>query len=336
MFILMFVIFAVFSFLSVVFFEKSLMLKNKKKAADIVAIGLELEGRLFLRNSLEKEIEEANSELTKTIKIYETARDICSFLDEEKLFSRFKEDLGKFVEHIECLLLPEEGFDAARFADSAVFPVFVKERSLGYLVITGAAVKASPYVGVLVANFALGLKRARLYKMVQDLATTDSLTGLYTRRYALERYKEEFLRTQAHGFNLSFIMIDVDDFKECNDKFGHLVGDFVLTEVARRIRENIREVDMLARFGGEEFMVFAPSTTKESAAIIAERIRRGVDAELIRAYDEKVKITVSVGLACYPEDAKSQEDLIGKADWALYRAKKLGKNKVSIFGAFKE
>ncbi|HQP91773.1 MAG TPA: GGDEF domain-containing protein [Candidatus Omnitrophota bacterium] len=336
MFFLVFFIFGVFSCLAVIFFKISLIQKNDMISAEIDELELRLKNIYYRKDALERKIDSANSELTKTIKIYETARDISSSLDEEKLLSRFNEDLNKFVEHVECLLLPEEGFDPVRFEGSAVFPLFVKERCLGYLVITGSSVKASPYVGILVANFALGLKRARLYRIVQELATTDSLTGVFTRRYAFERLREEFLRAQAHELNLSFIMIDVDDFKECNDKMGHLVGDLVLAEIAHRIKENIREVDMLARFGGEEFLVFAPNTAKESAALIAERIRKGVEAELIRAYDEKIKATVSIGLATYPQDAKNQEDLIGKADWALYQSKRLGKNRVSVFGAFKE
>ncbi len=297
-----------------IFLNKKLSYARQELQMQLRFVEAELIDLHATKRVLEKEIETKNSELSKTVKIYETARDICSSLDEDKLISRFKEDLNKFIEHAECEFFPEDGFDPSCFPNGSIFPLSVQERCLGYLVVQGTTVQSSPYVGILVGNFALGLKRARLYKMVQDLATTDSLTGLYTRRYALERLKEEFLRSEAHKLNLSFIMIDVDDFKQCNDKSGHLVGDIVLSEIALKIKENIREVDMLARFGGEEFMVFAPNTSKESASIIAERIRKGVEAEPIRAYDEKVKATVSVGLATYPEDAKDSQGLIGKAD----------------------
>src|SRR5512135_4247 len=132
------------------------------------------------------------------------------------------------------------------------------------------------YRRVMTQPFELGLSRARLYRMVQELAMTDSLTGVVTRRYAIERLKEECQRSLAHGFPLSFLMIDVDDFKLCNDTYGHLVGDIILSEIAHRIKEAVREVDLLARFGGEEFMVLAPNTSKEGATAIAERIRQQV------------------------------------------------------------
>ena len=285
---------------------------------------------------IEHEITFLTPVLTKTIKIYEAARDICMSLDEEKLLLKFREDLKKLINYKECLFLPPEDFVPGTYPSAAVFPLTVKETTLGALVIEGVAKEDYPYLNLLISPFALGLKRSRLYKMIQELAITDSLTGLYTRRYALERLREEFNRALAHTLNLSFLMIDADGFKDCNDKFGHLVGDIVLCEIGSRIKENIREVDMLARFGGEEFMVSLPNTSKDSAFLIAERIRKGIEAQSIRAYDEKVQLTVSIGLASFPLDAKTPEDLTGKADWALYQAKKLGKNRVCVFGTFNE
>ncbi len=291
---------------------------------------------LLGQEQIEREIASLSAGLTKTVRMYEAARDICTSLDEEKLFLKFKEDLKNLIGWEECLLLNDGEYDAQKYKGAVVFPLVVSEMNFGFLVIKGVAEREHPYLGILIGHFALGLKRARLYKMVQELAITDSVTGLYTRRYAMERLREEFKRSEAHHLNLSLLMIDADDFKECNDKYGHLVGDIVLSELGSRIRENIREVDMLSRFGGEEFMVFAPNTSKESVASIAERIRKGVEETLIRAYDEKVKMTVSIGIASFPEDAKGPEDLIGKSDWALYQAKKLGKNRAYNFGIFHE
>jgi diguanylate cyclase (GGDEF)-like protein len=288
------------------------------------------------KEALDFQINAVNLGLTKTVKMYETARDICTSLDEEKLLTSFREDLKKNTDYEKCILVAQEKFDPAQYPHSAIFPLLVKETHFGYLVVQGVELSANPHLSILAGHFALGLKRARLYKMIQELAITDGVTGLYTRRYAMERFKEEFLRSQAHHFSLSVLMIDVDDFKDCNDKYGHLVGDIVLFEIGNRIKENIREVDMLARFGGEEFIVFAPNTSKESVFAFAERIRKGIEEAMIRAYDERLKTTVSIGLSSYPEDAKSPEDLIGKADWALYQAKKLGKNRSCAFGAFHE
>jgi diguanylate cyclase (GGDEF)-like protein len=283
------------------------------------------------KRNVEAELSHANFNLTKTVKIYEAARDICASLEEGDLFERFKEDLKKMMDYENCRLLPREVFDATFVQGSAVFPLVVQDVCLGYLVINGVSLDEQPFLGILAAQFALGLKRARLYKMIQELAITDSVTGLYTRRYAMDRLSEEFLRSQEHHLSLSILMIDADNFKECNDKFGHLVGDMVLNEIGRRIKENVREVDMVSRFGGEEFLVFAPNTSKESATLFAERIRRSIEGSFIRAYDEKVHLTVSVGVASYPEDTAHCQDLIGKSDQALYQAKKSGKNKVCVF-----
>jgi len=283
------------------------------------------------KKDAEVELSRANSSLTKTVKIYEAARDICASLEEGALFTRFKEDLKKMMDYEDCRLLPREAFDATLAQGAAVFPLVVQDTCLGYLVISGISLDEQPYLGILAAQFALGLKRARLYKIIQELAITDSVTGLFTRRYAMDRLSEEFLRSQEHRLPLSILMIDADNFKECNDKFGHLVGDMVLNEIGRRIKENVREVDMVSRFGGEEFLVFAPNTSKESATLFAERIRKSIEGSFIRAYDEKVHLTVSVGVASYPEDTAHCQDLIGKSDQALYRAKKSGKNKVCVF-----
>ena len=336
MFFVNVVLFFVFGFFFVFHFRRVFLEKRLSLESHVQSLQLFLEGIFERKEKIEKEITSLNLILTKTVKMYEAARDICMSLDEEKLFSKFKEDLKKLIDYKDCLFLPEEGFDPNPYRGAAIFPLTVKETHFGFLVIKGVASEDDPYLSILISPFALGLKRAKLYKMIQELAITDSLTGLYTRRYAMERLKEEFYRSQAHSLNLSFLMIDADDFKDCNDKFGHLVGDIVLSEIGSRIKENIREVDMLARFGGEEFMVFAPGTSKESALLIAERIRKGIEGVPIRAYDEKVPMAVSIGLASFPEDAKSPEDLAGKADWALYQAKKLGKNRVCGFGTFHE
>ena len=129
-------------------------------------------------------------------------------------------------------------------------------------------------------------------------------------------------------------MIDIDDFKNYNDKFGHLVGDAIIKTIASEIKSNIREIDLLGRFGGEEFLCIFPETTKEGANFAAERIRKAIEAKEIQAYDEVLKATVSVGASTFPSDALNPTELIDKADWALYRAKKMGKNRVCSFAIF--
>ncbi|MDP3791650.1 MAG: GGDEF domain-containing protein [Candidatus Omnitrophota bacterium] len=179
---------------------------------------------------------------------------------------------------------------------------------------------------IVAMQFALEIKKVLLYETVEGLAITDSLTGLYTRRYFFERLNEELNRSKNHGFKFTFLMIDIDDFKKCNDTHGHLVGDVVLKDIAHLIKENVREIDLVARYGGEEFSIILPETERIGAMLAAERIRKKIEEHIFKAYDEKLRITVSAGLAIYPDDAADMEDIVEKADKALYTAKSSGKN----------
>ena len=182
---------------------------------------------------------------------------------------------------------------------------------------------------ILAMQFALEMKKVLLYETVEELAITDDLTGLSVRRYFFERLKEEVARSKRYKFKFSLLMIDIDDFKALNDTYGHLVGDVVLRDVSRIIKENSREMDLVARYGGEEFSLVLPETRQEAAMLVGERIRRKVAENVFRAYDEKVKVTISAGVAVYPDDASEVSGLVEKADKALYDAKAAGKNVVS-------
>ncbi len=128
-------------------------------------------------------------------------------------------------------------------------------------------------------------------------------------------------------------MIDIDYFKDFNDRYGHIVGDAILRELSRAIQENIRQIDLIGRYGGEEFSIILSETDKDVAGLAAERIRTAVQDKHIRVYDEELKITVSIGISTYPYDGKEIEKLIDKADSALYQAKQSGRNRVCAFGA---
>ncbi len=178
------------------------------------------------------------------------------------------------------------------------------------------------------SQFELELQKVKLYEMVQQLSILDGLTGIFIRRYFLERCQEELRRSMKYKLNLSCLMIDVDFFKNCNDSYGHLVGDVVLKNIANIIKENIREVDFAGRYGGEEFCIMLPDTPKSGAVHVAERLRSAVESRAFSAYDENVKVTVSIGAAIFPEDASDLNVLIDNADQAMYRAKNEGRNKV--------
>jgi diguanylate cyclase (GGDEF)-like protein len=181
---------------------------------------------------------------------------------------------------------------------------------------------------ILIPQIALEFRKVQLYEKVQGLSITDGLTDVFLRRHLMERLEEEIDRAKRLGLTFSVGMVDVDHFKNCNDRYGHLVGDAVLRKIAGRLKTSVREVDMIARYGGEEFCIVLPETTKELAMSVGERVRRSVEEAAIRAFDEEFNMSVSVGISTYPEDASKIETLIEKADTALYKAKRRGRNKV--------
>jgi diguanylate cyclase (GGDEF)-like protein len=209
-----------------------------------------------------------------------------------------------------------------------VFPLFVVDKISAILVIEGAPRSGYNRFRLLMPQIALEFRKVELYGQVQELSIIDGLTEVYLRRYLMVRLEEEVDRAKRLGLTFSIGMVDVDHFKQCNDKYGHLVGDAVLKKIAERLKNSVREVDMISRYGGEEFCIVLPDTSKELAMSVAERLRRSVEGKEIKAFDESIKISVSVGIATYPEDAEYVAALIDKADNALYKAKRLGRNMV--------
>ena len=183
----------------------------------------------------------------------------------------------------------------------------------------------------LALQIASALQNAHLY----ELAMIDGLTGLYVRRYFDARIEEEVERSKRYAGAFSMIMMDVDDFKNLNDTYGHLVGDRVLRAIANVVKSQMRGVDTAARYGGEEIAVILPRTEMVGAYNLAERIREGI-AELRLATDEDpprvLHVTASLGIAAFPESkAVDGTDLVRRADRALYRAKRTGKNRVELY-----
>lgn len=185
------------------------------------------------------------------------------------------------------------------------------------------------------ANYAsIALERGAYYSMSEELkllSMTDPLTGLFNRRYFRERLFEEMERVKRHGESFTVFMMDIDNFKLANDRYGHMAGDEILKCVARTIRDAVRSMDVVSRYGGEEFAVILPHTGKKGAFVIAERIRRNVGEARVGTGDGFECITISLGVAEYPNDAQNIDDLIDKADKAMYSAKKMGKNRVVVY-----
>lgn len=180
----------------------------------------------------------------------------------------------------------------------------------------------------------LALQNALLHEELERLSVTDRLTELYNHGYFQQRLDEELGRAARFAHTLSLIMMDIDDFKDFNDTYGHPRGDKVLQAVSERIRQNLREMDVAARYGGEEFVVVLPETDAEGALLVAERIRADVECVEHVGTDgaPPVRKTISVGVATYPGDATTQSRLIEAADKAMYEAKRSGKNAVRISG----
>jgi diguanylate cyclase (GGDEF)-like protein len=170
-----------------------------------------------------------------------------------------------------------------------------------------------------------------LYLVTARQATTDLLTGLYVHRYFRERLEDELIRAGRKKLALGFMMCDIDHFKQCNDRFGHLIGDKVLKLVAQELTGSTRNVDFVARYGGEEFAVILPETKKRGIAVVAERIRERLAKQKLKVVDEEVEVTISIGCATFPGDGKNSDELIAAADAALYKAKADGRNLVRFY-----
>jgi diguanylate cyclase (GGDEF)-like protein len=211
-------------------------------------------------------------------------------------------------------------------------PLIAGNRLNGIFAIEGALLDDMVRFIILGHQFAIVLERIRLYELMQELAITDGLTDVFVRRYFLERLHEEIARARDFNTRLSFLMLDIDYFKQCNDTFGHLVGDVVLRETAATMKEGLREIDIMGRYGGEEFSIILPETAKDGAFIVGERLRKSVEAAYISAYDERINVKVSIGITTFPDDADEINQLIDRADQALYKAKETGRNKVVAYG----
>jgi two-component system cell cycle response regulator len=166
---------------------------------------------------------------------------------------------------------------------------------------------------------------------LEALAVTDELTGLLNHRAMQQRLRDEFIRAQRYNEPLSVIMVDVDNFKKINDTFGHLYGDRVLEKLAQLLKKAVREIDIVARYGGDEFLIILPQTHFSGSLAVADRIWRAAGAETLATKKEALPLTVSVGVSFFPnKNVTSVEELVNFADQALYQAKREGRNRICL------
>ncbi|OGP15366.1 MAG: hypothetical protein A2054_10540 [Deltaproteobacteria bacterium GWA2_55_10] len=177
---------------------------------------------------------------------------------------------------------------------------------------------------------AIAIENAIFFQRVQELTITDDLTKLYNSRFLHSRLEYEVERAKRFRYELSMIFLDLDYFKDVNDRHGHLRGSKLLKEVARLILSLIRNVDMACRYGGDEFIVMMPGTSKKSAVIVAEKIRAAInDAVFLHDEGLNLHLTASFGVASFPMDAADKDELIHKADHAMYDVKNRTRNGVA-------
>jgi diguanylate cyclase (GGDEF)-like protein len=183
----------------------------------------------------------------------------------------------------------------------------------------------------LVEPCAIAIENAVLFQRTEQLTITDDLTKLFNSRYLNLYIGREIKRCKRHGIPLSIIFLDLDGFKRVNDQYGHLAGSRTLTEVGTILSLAVRESDILARYGGDEFVVVLPETPPSGALVIAERIRKAIEGHcFLKEQGLAARISASFGIASYPDHALTPEGLIQKADQAMYRVKERDKNGIEV------
>ncbi len=188
------------------------------------------------------------------------------------------------------------------------------------------------FLSVIGYQMAASLKHFQRFSSVKDMATYDTLTGLYNRRSFEEKLGVEADKSFCSGTPLSLVMVDIDHFKKVNDTFGHTEGDQILCRISSLLKSSVRRKDTVARYGGEEFILILPEASLEQSFVIAERIRQSVENTPFQVGRTQVNLTLSVGISSFPSHrVKSKEELVEMADQALYDAKRGGRNKVCIF-----
>ena len=216
-------------------------------------------------------------------------------------------------------------------------PLITEHRFLGVLRLESAAAHGvGPddlrLVRILGDLASLGIENSHLYTRMAQLAVTDDLTGLAVREHFRRKMSDDLDRTAKAHIPLSVLLIDIDRFKVYNDTLGHSAGDKLLRQIGALLLQIRRPGDFAGRFGGEEFACFYPSTSREEAARRAEQIRLRVEATPVELRREVARITVSIGVASFPEDGRSVEQLLQAADRRLYQAKRNGRNQVCATG----
>jgi len=211
-------------------------------------------------------------------------------------------------------------------------PLFIDNKIANVVIVENLKSEDFEKFTIVIGQFTLEMRKVKLYQLVEKLSTIDGLTELLLRRNFMEALDKELKRAYENKLKVASLMIDIDHFKRYNDNYGHLAGDRVLARIAGIIRDNTRKIDLISRYGGEEFAVALLEADKKGAMIVAERIRKEVEEEIFKVDSEETHATVSIGISFFPDDTKDLMKLIDYSDKALYEAKRTGRNKICIYG----
>jgi diguanylate cyclase (GGDEF)-like protein len=227
-----------------------------------------------------------------------------------------------------------DGFKRMKIKSLLCVPLKIKSRTVGVLRLinknSGACFTVMDRKFLLDVAYCAGMsmERTYLYKRIEEISVTDDLTALYNVRFLHQYLDIEIERSRRYGSLFSLIFMDIDNFKKVNDRFGHLTGSKVLVEMSRVLKKNLRKVDIIIRYGGDEFVIILPQTPKESGLYVAERLRKVIERTIFLKKENPLRLTSSLGVASFPDNASTREELLKIADHAMYRGKFSTKNVV--------
>ena len=254
----------------------------------------------------------------------------------ERLISKAKELCWRVIEEKETIIedeIPDEHneLDSFNMKSGMLIPLIIRGKVIGALAAGQVGFKRNfteadtRFVTTLSNQIAIAIENARMYNQMEELATKDGLTKLYNHSHFQEILAKEIEKAKRYERDLSLLMMDIDNFKDFNDTYGHQVGDEVLKKLARLLKDEVRESDTVARYGGEEFAVILPETDLNGAVEMGHRLNQAIRSMVIKYEDLKLTFTVSIGASSYHQ-GKSQKELINDSDEALYQAKDSGKD----------
>jgi diguanylate cyclase (GGDEF)-like protein len=278
--------------------------------------------------------------LEQNLDLYVTTREAAEELVNEELIGKIRATLEKLIPvsfaTTEVIVRSELHDIPAADAHGLVYEIHAlleqEHRTAGMLQLFRAEPEFTPQERQVLAIFAtqvsMLLDTIRAREKIANLADTDELTGIWNKRYFRRQLPQELERARTFNVPLSLLLFDIDDFKQINDGFGHVIGDVVLSELCGAVRESLRPTDIVARFGGDEFAIILPHTDARGAAAVANRVLGRVRALTIPTDEEgAIQCSISIGIAEFQPGDASANDLIRRADERLYQAKREGKNR---------